>query len=145
MTDLLAVRPLDPATGDELDIASAGADQLGKLLLSIRKREQALRAIKTQILEEVADRIDLHRSARLTFRYHHDGTLHEYCVVAQELDFGFYGEAGQKIAEAAAGLLEASWVLHAEVVTRDGDPRPDMLPTRRRTFLLDGMRLEDER
>lgn len=35
---------------------------------------------------------------------------------------------------------EGHWVIHGDVVTRDGDTRPTMGPTRRRTFEILKMR-----
>lgn len=32
---------------------------------------------------------------------------------------------------------EEHWTISGDIITRDGDPRPEMGPTRRRTFIID--------
>lgn len=56
------------------------------------------------------------------------GCRHDYTVDPESVEFGPYEDGP---------LSEWRWVLHANVVTRDGDVRPEMGPTRRRTFLIE--------
>lgn len=65
------------------------------------------------------------------------GDEHEYVIKLESLEYGHYGEHGS-----TGSVGEMNWVLHGHVVTRDGDPRPDM-GTRRRTFLLN--KIQDPR
>lgn len=58
---------------------------------------------------------------------------HTYRVVVESFEFGYY-EAGGVSTDGSE-----KWVMHAQVVTRDGDFRQEM-DTRRRTFLLEGIR-----
>jgi hypothetical protein len=65
----------------------------------------------------------------LKFRYTNwRGEDHEYVIEPRLGD------------RAAITHREGHWCLSGMVVTRDGDPRPDMDPTRRRTFVLVGIR-----
>lgn len=57
------------------------------------------------------------------------GQDHHYVIVTESFVFGMYGE----------GVIP-EWHLNGNVVTRDGDIRPEMGPTRRRSFLLHKMR-----
>lgn len=67
----------------------------------------------------------------LRFRYKNwKGNDHEYVIDPEKIEYGRYSAQGAAIDD------ETNWVLHGFVVTRDGDLRPDMGPTRRRTFLL---------
>jgi hypothetical protein len=66
----------------------------------------------------------------IKFRYTNwRGVEHIYVIQPESIEFGPYDNDGRK----EGGLKH--WVLHGNVVTRDGDPRPEMNP-RRRTFLL---------
>lgn len=70
----------------------------------------------------------------LEFAYENwKGITYAYVVEPEKIEFGPYDGTG-----ANNGQI-MNWVLHAEVVTRSGDPRPDM-QTRRRTFLLTKIR-----
>lgn len=71
----------------------------------------------------------------LKFRYvNWRGRRHEYVV--EPIGIELFERQG-------AGT---HWTLHANVVTRDGDPRPEMGPTRRRSFMMTGIRdLEEVR
>jgi hypothetical protein len=61
-------------------------------------------------------------SSRLKFRYRNwRGVEHEYVIEPESVTFG---------------TPDHRWYLNGEVVTRDGDPRPEMGPTRRRSFHL---------
>ncbi len=78
----------------------------------------------------------IYRAPRWRFRYTNwRGTEHEYVIdvegVEAPRDFGTY--TGEK----ATG--DRVWVVHGDVVTRDGDPRKSVV-TRRRTFKLDELR-----
>lgn len=65
----------------------------------------------------------------LKFRYvNWRGDDHEY-VIEPKLDD-----------RAAISYRDGHWCLSGMVVTRDGDPRPGMGPTRRRTFEIAKMR-----
>ena len=68
---------------------------------------------------------------------------HEYVIeipspsdqVAQpRVQWGLHPRAGEQVTH------DAYWMVSGQVVTRDGDPRPDMGPTRRRSFELVRMR-----
>jgi hypothetical protein len=66
------------------------------------------------------------------------GDLHWYVVKPESIELGPYDQHGS----GARPVEEYQWVFHGEVVTRDGDTRPDM-GTRRRSFLMGTMeRLE---
>ena len=74
----------------------------------------------------------------LRFRYKNwKGNDHEYVIEPEKIEFGHYSAMG-------AAMGETNWVLHGMVVTRDGDLRPDMEPSRRRTFLLTQIREPEE-
>lgn len=67
------------------------------------------------------------------FRYTNwKGSDYEYRIVVEGIEFGPYDASG-------ATSNEPGWALHGWVITRDGDARPEM-GTRRRTFLLNGIR-----
>lgn len=61
------------------------------------------------------------------------GDEHRYQVVVESIELGPYDESGMHRA------ADTNWVMHGSVLTRDQDPRPDMGPTRRRTFLLNNV------
>lgn len=61
---------------------------------------------------------------------------HRYVVEVEDLEFVEIGEHGHKFADADT-TVRWQWALNTRVITRDGDPRPEMGPTRRRTFLFD--------
>lgn len=60
--------------------------------------------------------------------------FHQYVVDVESFEFGEYGPQGKTGRD-----VEPRWVMNAHVVTRDGDSREDMGPTRRRTFLMEKM------
>jgi hypothetical protein len=62
------------------------------------------------------------------------GRRHTYVVVPEAVAYGPYTGMGYDQREGA----ECQWVLHGDVVTRDGDSRPEM-DTRRRTFVLEAV------
>lgn len=67
------------------------------------------------------------------FRYvNWNGDPHEYIIKVLSVEFGPYDDGGGT----PRPVSMYGWVLHGDVVTRDGDPRPEMGPTRRRTFLI---------
>lgn len=55
---------------------------------------------------------------------------HHYLIRVETVEHGPYDEKG------AGPGKGPNWVVHGDVLMRDGDPRDDMEPTRRRTFLL---------
>lgn len=61
-----------------------------------------------------------------------NGEHHEYVIEPESIEFAPYDKGGSR-----AGLRgsQAVWVLHGDLVTRDGDTRADM-DTRRRTFIM---------
>lgn len=59
---------------------------------------------------------------------------HTYTAEPEQLEFGYYGPEGK-----AGPDVVQRWVLHARVVTRDGDDRPG-----RRTFLLEKIELQQQ-
>jgi hypothetical protein len=63
------------------------------------------------------------------------GQTYNYVVKPESIEFAPYDTATHRQIEGA----EPRWLFHGEVVTRDGDTRPNM-GTRRRSFLLYGMR-----
>lgn len=60
---------------------------------------------------------------------------HVYVVIPEKLELGPYHPHGIDSRPEATYV----WALHGNVVTRDGDTRPTM-GTRRRTFILEGIR-----
>ena len=75
----------------------------------------------------------------LKFKYvNWRGDDHEYVIEVEAVAYGKYDSAG-----ADRGNPE-NWVIHGMVITRDGSSRPDMGPTRRRTFLLNKIRNPEE-
>lgn len=60
------------------------------------------------------------------------GVLHHYVVTVESFEFGPYDRGGGT----PRPRDQWQWVMHGEVITRDDDSRPDMGPTRRRTFIL---------
>lgn len=66
------------------------------------------------------------------------GVDHEYVIEPLSIEFGPYDQGGVNDGR------EQHWVMHGDVVTRDDDPRPEMGPTRRRTFIITGMRHVEE-
>ena len=63
------------------------------------------------------------------------GDVHEYVVKPESIELGPYDGGGYHSNDREGEPSDQHWVFHGEVVTRDGDTRPDM-GTRRRTFLL---------
>jgi hypothetical protein len=61
---------------------------------------------------------------------------HHYVVDCESIEFGPYHAGGLDQSPGA----KAVWVLNGNVVTRDGDRRDGMGPTRRRTFILNDIR-----
>lgn len=57
------------------------------------------------------------------------GRNHRYLIAPEKIELAFTPENED----------EPTWVLHGEVITRDGDPRPEM-GNRRRTFRMNGLR-----
>lgn len=57
--------------------------------------------------------------------------LHEYVIQPESVTWSTVGNP----VEGARGERDA-WMLHGWVITRDGDPRPEMDPSRRRSFEL---------
>lgn len=75
----------------------------------------------------------------LKFWYiNHNEEDHEYVVNPEKIELGRYSNHGARSEDG-----KSHWVLHAEVITRDGDERRDM-GTRRRTFLLTEIRELEE-
>lgn len=66
------------------------------------------------------------------------GDRHEYKVLVESIAFGMYptNEVNNDVQPTSSVKNEEKFVMHAHVITRDGDPRPDMGPSRRRTFDL---------
>lgn len=78
------------------------------------------------------------RAPLLRFRYRNwRGFDHLYVIDPDRIECGPYDASGKHDERVGD---ELAWVLHGWVVTRDGDPRPEMGPTRRRTFLLGQVR-----
>jgi hypothetical protein len=72
----------------------------------------------------------------LRFKYTNwKGDNHEYVILVESIEFGAYDKGGTTPRPAS----EWSWVVHGDVVTRDGDTRRNM-GTRRRTFMLAELR-----
>lgn len=68
----------------------------------------------------------------LEFVYtNHDGIDYAYVIEPESIGF---------IPESSVRVDAGHWVLHGQVVTRAGDPRPEMGSNRRRTFVLINMR-----
>lgn len=57
------------------------------------------------------------------------GDPHDYVVLVEGIAYGRYNASG-------VDDTVKNWVLHGVVVSRDGDIRPEMGDSRRRTFLL---------
>ncbi len=69
------------------------------------------------------------------FRYTNwRGDEYEYVVEVESFQFGRFQKSG--IGREPDPRV---WVLHGQVITRDGNERPEMNP-RRRTFLLDDVK-----
>jgi hypothetical protein len=77
----------------------------------------------------------------ILFRYvNWRGEDHLYLVTPESVAYGVYDGNGQP-----TGHIRCyRWVLHANVRQRDGDPRLEMGPTRRRTFLLEKIKIVDD-
>lgn len=60
------------------------------------------------------------------------GDDHSYVIKVESIEFGPYDKGGGT----PRPRDQWSWVVHGDVITRDGEERSDMGPTRRRTFLL---------
>lgn len=78
--------------------------------------------------------VDKHRiptyANQIKFEYTNwKGHRHTYVVEPEAVAYGPYLKGGYH------ETADPRWVLHGDVVTRDGDSRPDM-DTRRRTFIL---------
>lgn len=60
---------------------------------------------------------------------------HTYVIVVESFEFGTYDASG-------AGKGDPQFVMHGQLVSRDGSDRPELLwGNRRRTFLCSGVRL----
>jgi hypothetical protein len=59
------------------------------------------------------------------------GHQHTYVVLPESIEFGRPGDATDPD--------EQEWMFHGELVTRDGDTRPHMFPSRRRSFRVRDM------
>lgn len=66
------------------------------------------------------------------------GSVHEYVVEPEAVSFGLFDSNGAH-PDSPNREDNIQAVMHGNVVTRDGDTRPDM-DTRRRTFLVRKMR-----
>lgn len=79
---------------------------------------------------------------RVKFNYTNwRGDEHEYEIIVEAVEFGPYDKGGF---DDSRDRDDWMWVMHGHVVTRDGDERKDMGPTRRRTFIMSGMKLVEE-
>lgn len=104
-----------------------------KLSALIRSSGRAL----IDIPSRVASRASRPKLVKFLYR-NWRGDLHWYVVKPESIEFGPHDNHGT----GARPESEWNWVFHGEVVTRDGDARPDM-GTRRRSFLMGTMeRLE---
>lgn len=74
----------------------------------------------------------------LEFDYlNHRGIRYTYVITPESLQFGWWHpDGGGIVPERRRGECTPLWVLSGDVITRDGDKRPDM-GTRRRTFVFD--------
>lgn len=61
---------------------------------------------------------------------------YHYVIEIESVEFGPYGRADPRDTDRSVW----HWLLHGTVVTRDGDPRPEMGPTRRRSFIIERIR-----
>ena len=69
---------------------------------------------------------------QLEFQYlNYHGRNHVYLIEVEGMDF--------KLGVRTESAIEDAWYINGNVVTRDGDTRPEMGPTRRRSFRLDRM------
>lgn len=75
---------------------------------------------------------------RLAFKYvNWKGELHEYVIQPESLEFT---DAGTVAKVDPRPGMQFRWVLHGQLITRDGDPRPEM-STRRRSFDLSSIQV----
>lgn len=85
------------------------------------------------VIEATRDYYYTGETTRLKFRYNNwRGDDHEYVIDVESVEFGPYDKGGGT----PRPREQWAWVIHGDVVSRDGDTRPDMGPTRRRTFLI---------
>lgn len=78
--------------------------------------------------------VKIREGGNVRFRYvNWHGNEHVYEIVVEGVEFGAYDEKGNSPRDRA----EWRWVLHGRVIMRDDSSRPEMGPTRRRTFILD--------
>ncbi len=77
----------------------------------------------------------------LEFEYvNHRKMRYTYKVLPLSIEYGYYHPDGGGIVPVhMRDDYVPMWVLNADVITRDGDPRDDM-GTRRRTFIFDKIR-----
>lgn len=78
-------------------------------------------------------RLRIHREPPTPIKFEYTnwrGDWHIYVVEPESIEFGPYDASGKHSRED-----DVQWVLHGELITRDGDTRPDM-GVRRRTFIL---------
>lgn len=74
---------------------------------------------------------------KIKFKYTNwKGDDHEYVIQVESVEYGHYDGSG-------INADVRNWVLHGDVITRDGDSRDDM-GTRRRTFLIEKIRDPEE-
>lgn len=67
----------------------------------------------------------------LTFRYvNWHGHAHDYVIQVESLEWALVDNSDY-------ANIRWQWIIHGSTITRDGDTRPEMGPTRRRSFLLD--------
>jgi hypothetical protein len=72
------------------------------------------------------------RPKLVRFRYRNwKGDMYTYAIKPESIELAVYDHSTGRQVESG----EPTWLFHGEVVTRDGDTRPDM-GTRRRTFAL---------
>lgn len=91
------------------------------------------------IPSKVASRASHPKLVRFEYTNYKD-ERHTYVIKPESIEFAPYPDNGSRTAEYLG--RDPVWLFHGEVVTRDGDTRPDM-GTRRRTFVLNGIeRLE---
>lgn len=121
-------RALDHGLGDDWSITSI-EDLAGAVARSIRGElwsDPAKEFGRGFSAGEAKAREDL----RVTFDYvNWRGDSHTYVIDPEGFEFAAYN-----------GANTDRWYLHGQVVTRDGDPREDMGPTRRRSFEIDGIK-----
>lgn len=84
----------------------------------------------------VGERNEVAPPKKLQFTYtNHRGDEYVYVIAPEKLELGPFHNSGMDPSDGA----KQRWALHGDVWTRDADRRSDM-GTRRRTFMLDGIR-----